>query len=161
MTKRNFCDAFDDFAADVLSTAAKHAKTVDFDPFIKLMRASAPIVSAQLKEEIDNVDGDVICRLLTSLEEKMLTLNKQKNGSDVDNPPPQASTQTAAATSEAVDNGEASAFWLGDASATGDSEFCRNDGAENAGKENDGSTGRDSGECDGTDTVEHGQADKK
>ena len=84
MTKRNFGDAFDDFAVDVLSTAAKHAKTVDFDPFIKLMRATVPIVSAitgdnrsQLKEEIDIVDGDVICRLLTNLEEKMLTLNKQ------------------------------------------------------------------------------------
>ena len=93
----------------------------------------------------------------------MLTLNKQKNGSDADYTPttPQTPTETVTATPKTGDYGEASAFWPWDASATGDGELCGNDGAENAGKENDGCTKRNSNECDGANSVEHGQADKK
>ena len=61
----------------MVSTVAKHAKTVDFEAFIDLLRATVPVVSAvtgadskKLREEIDTVGGVFICGVLTNIEKK-------------------------------------------------------------------------------------------
>ena len=168
MTKRSFVDAFDDLTADVVSTMVKHAKTLDFEPFIELLRTTVPIVSVlmgadreQVEEEIDKIDENVIHRTLTAIGEKMLTTNKDGSFADNTSPSPQgASAETGPAASETDDNGQETAAG-GDGHAPATGKFTGADGDENAGKENDGSPGRDSVECHRSDSDKHGQADQQ
>ena len=77
MTKRPFTDAFDDLTTDVTSSTIKHAKTVDYEPFINLLSASTQVLSTltgmdceRIQQEIDGVDNDVIGRVLANVEKK-------------------------------------------------------------------------------------------
>ena len=150
MTKISFEDAYDNFRADMTSSVIKHAKTVDFEPFIKLLKASIPIASALLgvdskllEQEFGTVDADVICRTLDNIDNKMFTINKDDR-SDADNTTPSlqgaAPAETASTTPETADYGQETAPG-GTRHAPAAGKFTGADGDETTGEENDGGPG--------------------
>ena len=84
MPKRPFSEIVDDFAMDVLSTAVKHAKTVDYMPLIKAAPLLLTLTGADpwVVDSVATADNDDVCRILDRIEQKMLTQDKP-NASDV------------------------------------------------------------------------------